>query len=370
MGWDRVIGQEHAKDLLRRAVKAGHVAHAYLFEGPAGVGKDALAIEIARALNCMNPDGSGACGICASCKRMETLQHPNVRIIFALPAGKGEKTGDDPLKGLTEEQMESVQEAVSRKARDPYYRISIPKSTFIKVNSIREIRRLASLTSAGPGRKIFIILNAEEMNAEASNSLLKTLEEPPGDTVLLLTTSRREQLLPTIVSRCQVIRCEPLTESDIADALVSRDGIAREEAAVMARLANGSYGDARALASEDMLRMRTEVVQFLRLALGTSRVSLLGHLEGILTGRERPDAERWLRLLQIWLHDALAVQSNGKSGDEDMKRFLEKFPAANLLGASSDVERSIALVGKNVYLPLIFTALAIDLRHRIASPDP
>jgi len=373
MGWNQVIGQHRVKALLKKAVTSEQIAHAYLFEGPEGIGKDALALEFARVLNCLKK-GPEACGHCDSCKRMETLQHPNVRIIIALPAGKGETSGDDPLKGFTDEQMESIRVELAAKARDPYHRILIPKANFIKVNSIREIRRQASLTASNVGRKVFVIFNADDMNLESSNSLLKTLEEPPGETVLLLTTARREQLLPTILSRCQVVHCEPLKDTEVAQALVERDGIGQEEASVIARLANGSYGAARLLASEDMLRMRGEVIQFVRLALGRSPVALLSHCEALVSGRERTDAERWLRLLQVWIHDALALRtegnkSGGKGNEEDLRRFVERFPRADLLAASASVERSIALLGKNVYLPLILTTLALDLQHSIASPE-
>jgi DNA polymerase-3 subunit delta' len=305
---------------------------------------------------------------------METLQHPDVRIIMALPSGKGETSGDDPLKGFTDEQMESIKAELAAKARDPYHRISVPKANFIKVNSVREIRRQASLTASNEGRKVFVILNADEMNLESSNSLLKTLEEPPGETVLLLTTARREQLLATILSRCQVVHCEPLTDQEVAGALKEREGLKEEEASVIARLANGSFGGARMLASEDMLRMRGEVIQFVRLALGSSPVTLLAHLETLTSGRERTEAERWLRLLQVWIHDALALRAEGSRKDErpdddDLKRFIERFPRADLLAASSSVERSIALLDKNVYLPLILTTLALDLQHCITSPE-
>jgi len=372
MAWDRIIGQHRVKELLRRAITSGQVAHAYLFEGPEGVGKDALAIEFARVLNCRKQTAD-ACGVCDSCKRMDSLRHPDVRLIISLPAGKGEKTGDDPLKGFTDEQMESVHAELALKAQDPYHRISVPKASFIKVNSIREIRRQASLTASESARKVFIIPNAEDMNAEASNALLKTLEEPPGDTLLLLTTSRREQLLPTIVSRCQIVRCEPLSAEDIASALQEREGIAAEEARTIAMLANGSYAAARSLISDDLLRRRNEVVEFLRAALGRNRTTLLKHIETVLTGRERTDAEQWLRLLQSWIHEALTVRAaeNGTAAgsDEDVRKFVERFPQADLTEASRLVDRAIALVGRNVYLPLVLTTLALDLQRCIVPPS-
>ncbi len=373
MAWDRVIGQERVKELLKRAISGGQVAHAYLFFGDEGVGKDALALEFARVLNCEKRQ-TEACGECASCRRMDTLQHPNVKFVVPLPTGKGEKTGDDPVAVLAEDQVAAVRQELAGKARDPYYRVAVPKANFIKVNSIRELRREASLSGFLGGKKVFIISGADAMNAEASNSLLKTLEEPPGDTVLLLTTARKEQLLETILSRCQQIRCEPLTEEEITQALVQRDGRTEAESRIAATMANGSFTAARDLVSEDMVRIREDVVRFLRQALGNSPVALLAGIEQTLASAERPQAERWLRMLQVWFHDAAARRAGSKGAEhrdnEDLQKFVDRFSGSDFLLASGAVERSIALIGKNVYLPLIFLALAIELKKILYSATP
>jgi len=372
MGWDHIIGQQRVKDLLMRALERKQVAHAYLFHGEPGTGKTALAIELARVLNCQ-VGGPTACGSCPSCRKVDTLQHPNIKLIVPLPVGKSEKTGDDPVGVLTQEQVTSLQHELASKAKDPYYEIRLAKANFIKVNSVRQIRREASMAGFESGKKVFIIANADQMNTEASNSLLKTLEEPPADTVLILTTARKEQLLPTIISRCQLVRCEPLTVQQIASALHERDGIDEGEAMIAAQLANGSFTAARELVSEDMAKRKAEVVRFLRTALSNSPVSLAAEIEGVLASTERADAERWLRLLQVWFHDALAMktkhdrQSVHGGSDDDLQRFVERFGNGDLLGASEAVERSIALAGKNVYLPLIFTTLALDLKRLLST---
>ena len=372
MSWDHIIGQQRVKELLMRALERKQVAHAYLFYGEPGTGKTALAIELARVLNCQ-AGGSTACGSCASCRKVDTLQHPNIKLIVPLPVGKSEKTGDDPVAALTEDQVGSLQRELALKAKDSYHEIRLQKANFIKVNSIRQIRREASLAGFESGKKVFIIANADQMNTEASNSLLKTLEEPPADTVLILTTARKEQLLPTIISRCQLVRCEPLTVQQIASALTERDGIDEGEAVIAAQLANGSFTAARELVSEDMAKRKAEVVRFLRTALSNSPVTLAGEIEGILASTERADAERWLRLLQVWFHDALSMkakherQTVHRNADDDLQRFVDRFGNGDLLGASEAVERSIALAGKNVYLPLIFTTLALDLKRLLST---
>ncbi len=368
MSWDRIIGQHRAKELLRSAVSGKRVAHAYLFVGPDGIGKDALALEFARVLTCSSglPD---ACGGCPSCQRIETLQHPNIRLVFALPTGKSEKKGDHPIEVLTTDQVKQITEEIQKKAADPYYRIAVPKANFIKINSIRELKREASLTGAEQGTKVLLIFHAEEMNTEAMNSLLKTLEEPLPDTVLLLTTNDQDALLPTVVSRCQVVRCDLLSEDEIAGALVGRDGIAPAEAGLVASVAHGSYSAARDLLSSDIQKQQTEAVEFIRLALGRSRFALMKEVERLAAEYDRPALERWLRFMESWLRDAIVLRERGirpLMGDgASTQRFVERFPTADLPAAIGRVEASIAHLDKNLYLSLILSNLAIDLRKLI-----
>ncbi len=372
MGWDRIIGQHRVKELLRRVLSSGSVAHAHLFSGAEGVGKDAMAIEFGRALNC-RVNQTDPCGTCASCRRIDLLQHPNLRLIVALPVGKNEQAGDDPVAGLSEDQIAAIQEQLRLKAENPYHRILVPKANFIKINSVRNLRREASLSSFEGGKRVFIISNAEEMNAEASNSLLKTLEEPSSDSVFILTTAHKEQLLPTIRSRCQHVQFDPLSEEELQEALMGRNGVEPVQAALVARLANGSYTAAMELLAVDMVTQRQEAVQFLRLVLGSQKIPLALELERIASLGDRVSVERWMKLLGVWLRDAMVLREQGESGLlnrdhlKDLNSFNQKFPHAHLSKALESVESSIALVGKNGYLPLIVTSLAIDLRRHLAS---
>ncbi|MCI0708435.1 MAG: DNA polymerase III subunit delta' [Ignavibacteriae bacterium] len=370
MSWKRIIGQERVKELLRRALKSRQVAHAYLFYGSAGIGKDAAAIEFARALNC-EKGLDDACGECPSCKKVDSLHHPNIQFICALLVGKGEEKGDDPLGKLTDEQIESFHEQLRQKAENPYHRISIPKATFIKINSIREIKRQSSLSMFEGGKKVFIISNAEDMNAEASNSLLKTLEEPASNTVLILTTSQRDKLLPTILSRCQLVQFDPIDEADLSEHLIAREGIEPEQAALVAKLAEGSYDRAMDLLSVEIKAERESVVQFMRAALSSKPSLIFTEIEKLGAGTDRTALERALRMLQLWLREALVLRERGQSGNgheyEDARRFIDRFPNANLPSALESVETSIALLNKNVYIPLILTNLAYELKKSSVS---
>ncbi len=370
MSWTKIIGQERVKRLLQNTLRTKQLAHAYLFYGVEGIGKDALALEFARTINCSSgmPD---TCGSCPSCKKFKTLQHPDVKLIFPLPAGKGEKQGDDPFAVLTEEQILTVREQVRLKAEDPYHKIEIPKANFIKINSIRGMKRESSMSRSEEGKKIFILFNAELMNQEASNSLLKTLEEPLPDTIILLTTSAKDSLLPTLLSRCQAVQCDLLIEEDIDKALQERDGIESGQSRLAARLSNGSYGLARRLVSADMAAQREEVVDFLRLCLSKQRVPMLQAVEELASTYDRTAMQRWFELLQIWLREALLLQKTGNDtglawDQESLKRFTRNFPQANLIGALDLTNQAIAQIDKNGYLPLILINVSLGLRKNLA----
>ncbi len=374
MSWTRVIGQRRVKSLLTRSLETERIAHAYLFFGREGFGTDAIALEFAKTLNC-TAGKLEACDQCSSCKRADTFRHPNIKFVVALPVGKGEKQGDDPVAILTDDQIEAVREELRLKALDPYYRVEIPKGTFIKINSIRDIKRESSFTQFEGGRKVFIISGADQMNPEASNSLLKTLEEPLADTVLLLTTTDKERLLPTIISRCQLVQCDPLSDDELASALVEREGTDPAQARVVSRLAEGSFSAARDLLSKDMVQDRAVVVDYLRMVVGGQRVRLSMLIDELIAEHDKFGIERWLKLLHAWLREALIRREGDIRLSEDSEQisidnFVRKFPRADLFGAQTAVEAAIAHLRKNVYLPLLLTAMSVELRHRIAEPEP
>ena len=119
MSWDSVVGQRQVKDLLASTIRRNRLAHAYVFSGPQGVGKDAAAIELAKVLNCENrKGGTDACDACPGCVKCGLLQHPNLRLVFALPAGKGEKAGDAPMAKLSEEEVAAVQDQLGEGRRE------------------------------------------------------------------------------------------------------------------------------------------------------------------------------------------------------------------------------------------------------------
>ena len=372
--WDQVVGQTRVKNLLRTVIERERIPHAYLFYGEEGAGMDAMAIEFARALNCENrkPD---ACRVCSSCIKFNNLQHPNLRLVFALPRGRNEKEDDSPTKALQESDIKVIQNQISLKAKNPYHQIQIPRANEIRINSVRELRRDAALSPFASGWKVYILLDADRMNPESSNALLKTLEEPTARSILILTTSKRERLLPTILSRCQPLKFDPLSREDIRDALMNRYSVSPDRAELIAVLANGNFSRALELLDTDVSERRDVVLEFLRNALGGNIIRLFAQIDELTRGSDRSAIEQTLSLMLLWFRDAevFRTQKSGGLVNVDqvdvLQRFVNRYPNCDLAEAISSVERAIALVGRNVYLPLVLANLAFELRRATARKE-
>ena len=206
MSWTDILGQEMAKRMVSAHLAAGTAAGAYLFAGPEGVGKRLLALELAKALNC-SAQGPKPCDRCLTCQQIAKGVHPDVH--RAAPSGA---------------------------------------SNQIKIGDIRHVLGRIALRPYSARVQVALLENVERMTEEAANSLLKSLEEPTGFTCFLLTTDRLSHCLPTIVSRCQIIRCQALPAETVQRILVERHGISPQIAGMTVRLAHGSASRALELA--------------------------------------------------------------------------------------------------------------------------
>ena len=162
-----------------------------------------------------------------------------------------------------------------------------------------------------------------------------------------------------------------MSDAEIETALLTYDNINKNIARIVAQLANGSYSNARRLSVQDLSEERKDVIEFLRLVLGKRKTVLIDAIDEIASSTDRSGIERWLKVLQSWLRDALFIQQKAyapilEDEKQSMENFVRNFQQANLIGAIQSVEKAIAHLDKNVYLHLILTMLAIDLRKNIA----
>jgi DNA polymerase-3 subunit delta' len=258
----RVLGQETAVDVLRRSLRSGKTAHAYLFEGIEGCGKRTTALAFIEAAFCGRDSG---CGTCASCRKMASLQHPDLHLLE-------------------------------------------PDGAFIKIDQIRELQRELILRPVEAPLKGCIIDDADRLNPAAANALLKTLEEPPGNALLILLTTRSAAVLPTVRSRCQLLRFSPLPERLIETHLVGM-GKSEEAARIAASLAGGSLTRALELESEAASSDRRTLLE----RLGSLS---LGEIGPLFTAAEElaADREQALERLDVMvslLRDVLVLQGGG-----------------------------------------------------------
>ncbi|HSG45859.1 MAG TPA: DNA polymerase III subunit delta' [Anaerolineales bacterium] len=229
--WD-LIGHEWAVDMLKKHVVNGRTRHAYLFCGPPGLGRRTLALRFAQALNCTNLSDTGIpCGQCRDCKGIESMQHADLSIVQAESEG-----------GI------------------------------LKVDQIREMRKTMVLKPYMSKYRVAIFLRFQEANDNAANALLKTLEEAPSYAVLILTADNPEQLLPTIVSRCEVLRLRTSSIEEVKNDLES-NGMDSDKAKLIAHISGGRPGYARRLIEDEvLLDTREERLNDLLMLLSASRV--------------------------------------------------------------------------------------------------
>jgi DNA polymerase-3 subunit delta' len=301
---DGLIGNQQAKDRLRRMLATGRLPGTLLFAGPDGVGKKLFALELARALNCHAPRDGFGCGVCAVCRRIGK---------FVWPAG------DD--KDAHEQIIWSEHADVG---------LLMPYKRFLLAKATRDLDREAQFRPYEGAARVFIIEDAEKLNETAANSLLKTLEEPPATTHIILLTSRPSGLLPTIRSRCQMMRFVPLTIDEIERFLL-RKGHAPADAALLSRLAAGSLGRALTLSADECREQRGFMLEVLQaFAVGNDRVRLLRAGEELNEAKRKDAYESHLEMLTILARDVWLLSSGASETavvNSDLLRQLQPISA-------------------------------------------
>lgn len=364
---------------LVAAFSQGRLAHAYLFYGPAGSGKEAHAVELAALVNCREPGKEGACGQCPSCRKVQVLQHPNIQLVVPLPRRNDITKNDPPLKALKPADLDDLTGQIASKAQDPYFKIRLKGAQTILINSVRELRRTAYLKPGEPGWRTILIFEAEKLctgQGAAANALLKLLEEPPAWTVFVLVTDRPHMLLPTIRSRCLGLHFPQLTMEQAAGYLVEHHDLAGEEARILAQVAGGNLPQARQLVDdgqEPLLALDELVGNLLAVDPEGSGWQRLVNDLAQLRRRRLLEFTYRLQLLQIWLRDLMVLQ---KAADErrvvfagrleDLQRHREAYPEADWGVATAAVEQALTHLERNINPTLALTNMILDVREAIS----
>ena len=283
-----LIGNDHVKQMLKRLLANGRVPNSLLFAGDEGVGKRQFALELARSFICTDPlDGEG-CGGCASCTRVDT---------FIIPEPT-DKTKDE-FKKVFFGKHSDVGKIVTYKRT-------------ILVDAIRDLEKHANFRPYEAKARFFIIDNAEKMNDESSNALLKTLEEPSSTTHIFLITSRPDSLLPTIRSRCQTIRFAPVAADEIQQFMTEEKAFTHDEARLAARFARGSIGRAVSINVGQFREQRDRMLGVVRNAIKTGdRAALLRASEEMNDAKNKERYEENIDILESLIHDVWTLTVSG-----------------------------------------------------------
>jgi DNA polymerase-3 subunit delta' len=285
MSFSGILGHTRETEILKSAIVSGKVPHAFLFAGPDGIGKRLVAKAFSGALNCSS-GSDDACGACADCSMMESAIHPNLIEISPV-----DKDGEKDPQGL------------------------------IRINQIREVQNSLRYR-VERGMKTVIVDGADRLVPAAAHAFLKTLEEPPPGSVIILVTSKASDLLPTILSRCQRINFRPLPEEVVKGFLAGSKGLSANEAGAVARLSGGSLSKAAAFVDDGSLQKRREVIQRLSsIGPGDTAEALkfaeeLSKMDGL---------DDLLEFMKSWYRDRIVASEGAPHliANNDMERHLK-----------------------------------------------
>jgi DNA polymerase-3 subunit delta' len=383
MSWSSIVGHDHQIRVLKTALGSDRLAHAYLFAGPEGSGKETVAFEVAKILNCRHEGAfgeQGACGQCESCRQADRFMHPNIEYIFPVEAALLEPS--DPSKKENKklaEARERYEALIEEKRRNPFFTPAMERSMGILTEQVVMLQQKASLAPRDGGKKVFIISQAERLHPSAANKLLKLLEEPPAHVVFILVSSRPESVLPTIRSRCQTLTFSRVKPAEL-DAWITRSapeideterrfivGFSHGNLRSAAELLAGKSGDGSAPA---LVRLRDMSVDYLRNILTPARFhEAIAACEEVSKNLSRQDQLMFLSSLLLFFQDVTrrgaapsCTDLNNPDIAVSIDRFVRGFPSRDLHRASTVIEEAIRSIERNANVLLVMAGLTTELK--------
>ncbi|HEY0025975.1 MAG TPA: hypothetical protein VGB24_24005 [Longimicrobium sp.] len=376
-----VYGHVRARTMLASAARAGNLSQSLLVHGPAGVGKERMAMWLAQVVVCEQPRAEGApCGECRDCRMIDRLEHPDVHWFFPLP--RPDAATPEKLRDKLEEARGA--ELVARR-ENPQHVPQYEKAPAYFMGTIQNLQRLAGMKPAVGRRKVFVVGDAEAMvpqesSPEAANAFLKLLEEPPADTTLVLTSSNPGALLATIRSRVLPIRLLRLSVDEVAAYLAREVKMPEAEARALAASSEGAIGRAlRMLPSGggagSYQKLRETGRELLAAALADSDAARFAAANAVAPAGARGDFTAGLEALALWLRDLMAIAAGAgdalayaSGGDEALLRKWAARPGLHAGGVASailKVQEAQDLASGNVNPQLILADLLRGLRSEL-----
>jgi DNA polymerase-3 subunit delta' len=311
----QVIGHHKNIELLQNILRTNKVANAYLFAGPPNIGKEFVAVNFAKALNCLESEPD-ACDRCISCRKIDDSNHPDVQIIR-------------------------------------------PEGAWMKIDQIRGLQRQISRRPMEGRYKVYILTDVERMNLPAANSFLKTLEEPPGASVLILLTSNYNALLPTIRSRCQLIRFFLTPPTVLQNQLVEKLKLTETKAKQITLLSGGKVGKALELAKKEDINTESTIPDILK------RPQLIEIFKIAEDLNNQPES---LDILLTWLRDILLVKQGCNAEIltypdkfSELAQLASSYSRIQIQGAIKDIMETKNLLQRNINSTLALEVMVLKL---------
>ncbi len=317
-----LLGQPEVSAFLRGIISRGRYGNAYLFHGPAGVGKGTAAIAFARAALCDRVPGAAAfaprpgepslfgdapppapstgddaCGECPACGRTAQLMHPDLKFLF-------------PLSGEEKELEGHIAETLEAWRSDPLYAFQYDRAASVRISQTRDLQRELAYRPYEASRRVVVIRDCDRMREDQYSTLLKSLEEPAPTTMWVLTTARLARVPATIRSRCQKVAFAPLPETLLRDVLVDTGGVDDDEARMLAALSGGSLARALTLRGTNAREQRDAALALLEPALRGDVAGLWSRVTAVSRGasKQREALRRTLEFHMLWLRDLLRAR--------------------------------------------------------------
>lgn len=374
LGDNRLVGQKKTRKYLQRIIHSERLGHAYLFSGPPGSGKTAVALAFAEVINGIS--NSSDLGNQAFSKKSSWLNHPDIHLFLPVPTDYSIDNMRKRLELLNENPYEIVD--FSHRPSLTNEDSTSNKQAFYPIDFFHDEIRPKAFLKPNEGRKTVIILtNIETMRKEAANAFLKLLEEPAEDLVFLLTTNSTEALLPTIISRCQHIQLSSLSTAEIENALINYDGLPRDEAEYLARISGGNYAMARFFDIKELKEMRQEIVEYLRKSYVHDAVGLTEIAKNWQNQHNIEGQIALLNVLETFLRDLLIYRDTQNealitnvSQLKTIQKFCDSLQEARLEEMINQLNKCRPLLYQYVQPKLIFTVLAMRFFNLMRNHDP
>lgn len=370
----RLVGQDRVRNQIEQILSSGRIGHAYLLSGPAGSGKTAFALAFAEAVNGVN-HLTNLKDLTRS-KKTSWYTHPDIHVFIPMHSkataselnSRIALLAGDPYEVVDFSLRPEVGEADSSKNLQAFYSIAYYHE---------EIRPKTVYKPNEGIRTIIVITGIETMRKESANAFLKLLEEPAGDLLFILTATKTDQLLPTIVSRCQNLQLQPLGNSEIAESLMKYDGMTREDAMLMSRLAGGNYSQARYFDPEALQLQREELIQFLRNCYTQNPVHISEMIQKWSRQLSRENQIALCNNLELFLRDVMIYKASAEPAlliNMDQHKLIEKFitgiPDANVPAMIEHLQHLKELLYQNVQMKYIFTVLSFRYYYLMRGAKP